>query len=66
MKNLLQIFLLIVWAGTARAAQRLPRSTPEAQGVSSAALQEFVFALGQLDGVHAVMIMRHGQVISEG
>jgi CubicO group peptidase (beta-lactamase class C family) len=66
MKKLLQPLLIIILAGTASAAQPLPRSTPEAQGVSSAAVQEFVSALGALNGVHAVMIMRHGQVITEG
>jgi len=45
----------------------LPRSAPEAQGVSSAALLEFVSALDeQIDGMHSIMIVRHGNVIAEG
>ncbi len=66
MKNLLPIFLAIILAGTSNAGQPLPRSTPEAQGVSSAATLEFVNALDQIDGMHGVVVVRHGQVIAEG
>ena len=66
MKTLLSIFLAIVLAETSRAAQPLPRSAPEAQGVSSAAMLEFVNALDQIDGLHGVIVVRHGQVIAEG
>lgn len=53
--------------GEAAAGQALPRSTPEAQGVSSAGLLRFVeSAAKQLDSLHSVMIVRHGQVIAEG
>ncbi len=49
------------------AAGPLPRSAPEAQGVSSAALSELVGALDQrIVGMHSVMVLRHGQVIAEG
>jgi CubicO group peptidase (beta-lactamase class C family) len=45
----------------------LPRSAPEAQGVSSAAVLDFV---GELDrtvhDMHSMMLLRHGQVIAEG
>jgi CubicO group peptidase (beta-lactamase class C family) len=45
----------------------LPRSTPEAQGVSSAAMAELVRALDtRIEGMHSVMILRHGRVIAEG
>lgn len=44
----------------------LPRSIPEAEGVSSVVLRRFVEALGELDSVHSVMVMRHGRVIAEG
>ncbi len=45
----------------------LPRSTPEAQGISSAAIQQFVEAAEQkLDALHSIMIVRHGQVVTEG
>src|SRR5205823_12741649 len=38
----------------------------EAQRVSSAALSDFVTALDQIDGMHSLMVLRHGQVIAEG
>ena len=53
-------------AGVVCAAQPLPRSLPEAQGVSSGALEEFVKALNGIEGLHGVMVVRHGQVIAEG
>ncbi len=43
-----------------------PRSTPEVQGVSSAAVLELVEALDQIDAMHSIMILRHGHVIAEG
>src|SRR3954467_2412731 len=48
------------------AAAPLPRSTPEAQGVSSQAVREFVEAADKIDTLHSFMILRHGQVIAEG
>jgi CubicO group peptidase (beta-lactamase class C family) len=45
----------------------LPRSTPEDQGVSSAAVRRFVDALESgVPGMHSVMLLRHGHVIAEG
>jgi CubicO group peptidase (beta-lactamase class C family) len=50
-----------------QAAGSLPRSTPEAQGVASSALLELVNALDQqIEGMHSVMVVRHGRVIAEG
>ncbi|MGH7488150.1 MAG: serine hydrolase domain-containing protein, partial [bacterium] len=70
MKNLTRLCLLIVLAVTTRAthaAGPLPRSAPESQGVPSAAMSDFVSALDrQIDGMHSVMVVRHGQVIAEG
>ncbi len=44
-----------------------PRSTPEAQGISSAALLQFVDEAEQkVDALHSVMVVRHGQVVAEG
>lgn len=45
----------------------LPRSTPEAEGVSPAALRQF-FAAANKSGLefHGVMILRHGKVVAEG
>jgi len=44
-----------------------PRSTPEAQGVSSAALLGFIEAAEQqIDALHSFMLVRHGHVVAEG
>lgn len=49
------------------AAAPLPRSAPEAQGVSSAALAAFVTeAEAKIDSLHSVMIVRRGYVVAEG
>jgi len=69
MTNLIRICVLILLTGTVRvpqAATPLPRSAPEAQGVSSAAVSDFVNTLDQIDGMNSVMVVRHGQVIAEG
>src|ERR1043166_5030922 len=69
MNRFLRICLPLFLAGTLRQAQAaspLPRSTPEAQGVSSAAISELVNSLDQIDGMHSLMVLRHGQVIAEG
>lgn len=47
-------------------ATGLPRSTPEAQGISSQNVREFVEAVDKIDTLHSFMIVRHGQVIAEG
>lgn len=48
-------------------APALPRATPESQGVSSAGLLEFIeVADRDLGGIHSVMILRHGRVVTEG
>jgi CubicO group peptidase (beta-lactamase class C family) len=43
----------------------LPRSTPEAQGVSSEAICDFVRAADTINTFHSLMIVRHGRVIAE-
>jgi CubicO group peptidase (beta-lactamase class C family) len=64
--------LSLVAAGAAfaradTAALKLPRSTPEEQGVSSSAILDFVNAAEQkVDALHSVMIVRHGHVVAEG
>src|SRR5205814_5622084 len=45
---------------------QLPRRAPEAEGVSSAGLSDFATALDQIDGMHSLMVLRHGHVIAEG
>jgi CubicO group peptidase (beta-lactamase class C family) len=47
-------------------AAALPRSTPEAQGVSSRALLAFVEAADKLGFTHSFMLVRHGHVVAEG
>src|SRR5688500_18331298 len=48
-------------------ASKLPRSAPEAQGLSAAAIQAFVEEAEQkLDALHSLMIVRHGHVVAEG
>ena len=45
----------------------LPRSTPEEQGVSSAAIRDFVETANRnVDTMHSFMLVRHGHVIAEG
>src|SRR5262245_61810736 len=63
----LAMSVLAVMSHAARAESRLPRATPESQGVSSQAVLELVNTLGErFDGMHSLMIVRHGQVIAEG
>jgi CubicO group peptidase (beta-lactamase class C family) len=45
----------------------LPRSSPEAQGVSSSGLRAFVEKADRtIEGMHSVMVLRHGHVIAQG
>jgi hypothetical protein len=44
----------------------LPRSTPEAQGVSSERIREFIKAADQqVDSIHSFMLVQHGHVVAE-
>ena len=57
------------WALIAQAATAadLPRSTPEQQGIASAAVADFVAALdSEIEDVHGLMVLRHGHVVAEG
>jgi CubicO group peptidase (beta-lactamase class C family) len=45
----------------------LPRSTPEAEGIASSVILDFIQAAdASLDSLHSVMVLRHGTVIAEG
>lgn len=45
----------------------LPRSSPEAQGVSSAAILSFIEAADKnINSLHSFMLLRHGHVVAEG
>jgi CubicO group peptidase (beta-lactamase class C family) len=64
---LLRTVGLLTTIASARAADPLPRSTPEAQGVSSAEVRAFVEAADrQVDTMHSFMLVRHGLVVAEG
>ncbi len=59
-------FLTFVFASHAGSSSALPRSTPEAQGIASAAIQNFIEAADeQIDTLHSFMLVRHGHVIAE-
>ena len=46
---------------------RLPRSTPEAQGISSEGILSFLEALGKSQHeFHSLILMRHGHIVAEG
>ncbi|WP_051274793.1 serine hydrolase [Cellulomonas sp. URHD0024] len=46
--------------------RRLPRSSPQQQGVDAAALADVVRALTALPELHSIMVLRHGHVVAEG
>ena len=49
------------------AAQHLPRSAPEREGISSAAILAFVNrADSEIDAMHSFMLVRHGFVVAAG
>lgn len=44
----------------------LPRNTPESQGVSSAAIREYIETADRdVNSMHSFMLVRHGQVVAE-
>ena len=54
-------------SGTLSLAGDLPRSTPEAQGVSSAGVLGFVEAADKsVESMNSFMLIRHGNVVAEG
>lgn len=54
-------------ASTAAQGPSLPRSTPEAHGLSSAAILAFLDAVAEKQfELHGFMLLRHGQVVAEG
>jgi CubicO group peptidase (beta-lactamase class C family) len=56
---------LVVPILQAQAGSPLPRSAPEAQGISSQAILEFVEAADKINTLHSFMIVRHGKVVAE-
>ena len=60
------LLALLLIAPPAFAGDPLPRSTPEAQGVSSDAVRAFIEAADkQINTFHSVVLVRHGHVIAE-
>jgi CubicO group peptidase (beta-lactamase class C family) len=70
MKELIAVCSVVLTAMTSQAAEKaaaLPRSRPEAQGVSPSALVAFVDeANRKIDSLHSFMFVRHGHVVAEG
>jgi CubicO group peptidase (beta-lactamase class C family) len=61
------VLILAALCGSRCRGADLPRSIPEAQGVSSAAVLEFVKAADKnIDSMHSFMLLRHGHVVAEG
>jgi CubicO group peptidase (beta-lactamase class C family) len=69
MKKIQQLslgFILILFVYSSIFAQSLPRSTPEREGVSSLAIEQFIQSFDPAKHeLHSVMIVRHGKVIAE-
>ncbi len=71
LKNrLLPACLFLLMLNTSVYAQKstsLPRSIPEAEGVSSAGIDSFLYAAANSPHeFHSIMVLRHGKVIAEG
>ncbi|MCC9599436.1 beta-lactamase family protein [Stieleria sp. JC731] len=68
--RILATICLVAMAGqssSADDAKPLPRATPESQGVSSVAINDFVKAADEsVDSMHSFMLIRHGKVVAEG
>lgn len=65
MKKLFLIGLISLLALPAF-TQSLPRSTPEAEGISSAAIQQYIEKIDpKRHELHSYMLIRHGKVVSE-
>jgi CubicO group peptidase (beta-lactamase class C family) len=67
MKTLCLVALIGIFYGSAAIAGGLPRSSPEAQGVSSSALSSFIEAADKgIESMHSFVLVRHGNVVAEG
>jgi CubicO group peptidase (beta-lactamase class C family) len=71
-KRLPVILLILLFAGSitilpGQSTDRLPRSLPETEGVSSSGIIDFINAVdtGRQE-IHSFMYLRHGKVIAEG
>ncbi|MEZ4699408.1 MAG: serine hydrolase [Rhodothermales bacterium] len=72
MQRILSVLLVTLLVGAhspdpTRTRNGLPRSTPEAEGVSSRAILDFIEAAdAEIDAMNSFMLVRHGKVIAEG
>jgi CubicO group peptidase (beta-lactamase class C family) len=64
--NAAALVALVIQFWCAAAAADLPRSAPEAQGVSSSAVLSFIEAVDKIDSLNSFMLVRHGHVVAEG
>jgi CubicO group peptidase (beta-lactamase class C family) len=65
--SILALLLLAFGERASAASTPLPRSAPEAQGISSAAIRAYVEAADkEINTLHSFMLVRHGHVIAEG
>jgi len=65
--TLLLFILLLTGCNKEQTTTSLPRSIPEAEGVSSQGILDFLDAAAKSKNeFHSIMILRHGKVIAEG
>jgi CubicO group peptidase (beta-lactamase class C family) len=65
--KILSVVALVALNGSICSGAELPRSSPEAQGVSSSAVLSFVEAAEKnIDSMNSFMLLRHGHVLAEG
>ncbi len=61
------LFVFLFYLQLTAQSVALPRSTPEAEGVSSKGIIDFLDAVGKSKNeMHSLMILRHGKVIVQG
>ena len=69
MKKTIQfiVCLLFIFSTALAQVRELPRSTPEAEGIPSAAISMFLDSLTSYphSDIHSVMVLRHGKVVAE-
>jgi CubicO group peptidase (beta-lactamase class C family) len=67
MKTPLLAALVVGGGSLCLAAEPMPRSSPESQGISSSAILAFIEAADKnLESMNSFMLLRHGQVVAEG
>ena len=63
----IRILLFVLLTINLSAQSSLPRSTPEAEGVSSKQLMVFLDTIAKSKNeFHSIMVLRHGKVVAEG